>query len=97
MLLAVSAEVDQLVFTPWFQPARCAGKEWVFPVEIRCDLKPPLHLWKLFLVELIWFQEESGRYPTVEVYCHPGRSVDGAREATTRFGLEEQFVFGFLY
>jgi len=97
VFFTISAEVDQLVFTPFLQPARCAGKEWVFPVDIRRDLKPPLHLWKLFLVELIRFQEESGGLPPIEVYCHSGRGVDGACESATRFSLEEQFVFGFLY
>ena len=97
MFFTVSPHVDQLVLAPWFQPAWCAGKEWVFHVDIRCDLQSPLDIWKLFLVELIRFQEESGGYPTVKVYCHPGRSVDGARESATRFGFKEQFIFGFLY
>jgi hypothetical protein len=72
-------------------------EERVFPVEIRRDLKPPLDICKFIPVELIWFQQESGGHPTVEVYRHPGRSVDGARESATRFGFKEQFPIGFLY
>lgn len=97
MFFTISPHVDQLVFIPGFQPARCTLEERVFPVEIRRDLKPPLDICKFIPVELIWFQQESGGHPTVEVYRHPGRSVDGARESATRFGFKEQFPIGFLY
>ena len=97
MYFTVSPQVDQLVFTPRFQPARCTLEERVFPVEIRRDLKPPLDICKFIPVELIWFQQESGGYPPVEVYRHPGRRVDGAREAATRLSLKEQFGICFIY
>jgi hypothetical protein len=78
-----------LIFAARFQPAGSALEKRVVLVEGGCDFESPLDIWKFIPVELVWLQQESGFFPTVEVYGHSSWWMDGARESASRFGLKQ--------